>query len=329
MVTHSRAAIARFIGADPDELVFTSGATEAINLAIKGVANRYVTKGKHIITWQTEHRAVLDVCEKLASKGFELTFLPVDREGLPDLNTFQSVLREDTILTIMMLANNETGVVNPVKEFSKLAHSKNCIFFCDATQAPGKMMVDVNDLGADLLCLSAHKMYGPKGTGALYVRRKNPRVTLEPLLEGGGHENGLRPGTLNVPGIVGFGKAAELCVERYWEDTSHISKLRTMLEQMLTYNGKGYVNGSIKNRLPNTSNILFPGLKAASLITKIPNIAVATGSACSSALPEPSHVLKAMGLSDEEAYSSVRFSIGRSTTQQDIEIAAQSIQQIL
>jgi len=225
----------------------------------------------------------------------------------------------------MMLANNETGVINPVREFADVAHAKKSLFLCDATQAPGKMRVDVNELGVDMLCISAHKMHGPKGVGALFVRRKNPRVALEPLLDGGGHEKGLRSGTLNVPGIVGLAAAAGLSAERYWNDTSEISRLRTLLEQQLTTNGKGYVNGSVKTRLPNTSNIMFPGLKASTLLTKVPELAIATGSACNSALPEASHVLKAMGLSDEEAYASVRFSLGRTTTEEEIEKAVQLI----
>ena len=255
--------------------------------------------------------------------------MPVNREGLPDPELYRKTLDSETILTIMMLANNETGVIQPVQEFTKIAQENGSLFFCDATQCPGKMQVDVNELGVDLLCLSAHKMYGPKGTGALFVRRKNPRVTLIPLIDGGGHEMGLRSGTLNVPGIVGMAKASELAMDRYWEDTSRISSLRTLLEQLLTTNGRGYVNGAIKNRLPNTTNIFFPGLKAGNLLTKIPRLAVATGSACSSALPEPSHVLKAMGLSENEAFAAIRFSLGRETSEMEITEAAKLILQQL
>jgi len=325
VVEESRKSISEFIGSEPGEVVFTSGSTESINLAIKGVAAAYISKGKHLITWATEHKAVLDVCGKLKESGYEITILPVNRDGLPDPELYRSALRKDTILTVMMLANNETGVIQPVQEFAKIARENNCLFFCDATQASGKMLVNVNDLGVDLLCLSAHKMYGPKGTGALFIRRKNPRVHLIPLIDGGGHENGMRSGTLNVPGIIGLAKAAELATQRYWEDTTRISVLRTTLEQLLTTNGTGYVNGSVKTRLPNTTNIFFPGLKAETLLTKIPNLAVATGSACTSALPEPSHVLKAMGLRDEEAYGAIRFSLGRQTTESEIMNAVQLI----
>ncbi|MDQ3051333.1 MAG: cysteine desulfurase [Bacteroidota bacterium] len=325
----SRRTVADFLGCETSEIVFTGGSTESINMAIKGVAAAYKSRGQHLITWDTEHKAVLDVCEKLAEAGFEITQLPVDREGLPDPVLYRNSLRKDTILTIMMLANNETGVINPVREISEICHEHNSLIFCDATQGPGKMQVNVNDLGVDLLCISAHKMYGPKGTGALFIRRKNPRVTLIPIIDGGGHENGLRSGTLNVPGIIGLAKACEIAASGYWENTSGISALRTLLEQQLTTNGIGYVNGSIKNRLPNTSNILFPGIKADQLLIKLPGLAVSTGSACSSALPEPSHVLKAMGRNNEEAFASVRFSLGKETTREQIAAAADMILQQL
>ncbi len=325
----SRRTVADFLGCETSEIVFTGGSTESINTAIKGVAAAYKSRGQHLITWDTEHKAVLDVCEKLAEAGFEITQLPVDREGLPDPVLYRNSLRKDTILTIMMLANNETGVINPVREISEICHEHNSLIFCDATQGPGKMQVNVNDLGVDLLCISAHKMYGPKGTGALFIRRKNPRVTLIPIIDGGGHENGLRSGTLNVPGIIGLAKACEIAASGYWENTSGISALRTLLEQQLTTNGIGYVNGSIKNRLPNTSNILFPGIKADQLLIKLPGLAVSTGSACSSALPEPSHVLKAMGRNNEEAFASVRFSLGKETTREQIAAAADMILQQL
>lgn len=318
VITSSRQTIAEFIGCEPGELIFTSGSTESINLAIKGVANRYREKGRHIITWQTEHRAVLDVCKNLEASGFLLSYLPVDREGMADAELYEKTIRPETILTIMMLANNETGVIQPVQQFADIAHKHNSLIFCDATQAAGKMRIDVNELHVDLLCISAHKMYGPKGTGALFIRRKNPRVALEPFIHGGGHESGLRSGTLNVPGITGMAKAAELATQKYWEETAKLSALRTVAEQLLTTNGIGYVNGSVKNRLPNTTNICFPGKKAESLLIKLPQLALATGSACSSALPEPSHVLKAMGLTDDEAYSSIRFSMGRFTTAEEI-----------
>ncbi len=324
-----RKTVAGFLGCESSEIIFTGGATEAINLGIKGVASTYKNKGNHIITWQTEHKAVLDVCAKLSDSGFEITLLPVDREGLPDLELYRKTIRKETILTVMMLANNETGVIHPVREISEICHYNNSLLFCDATQGPGKMQVNVNDLGADLLCISAHKMYGPKGTGALFIRRKNPRVTLVPLIDGGGHENGLRSGTLNVPGIVGMAKACEIAAAGYWETTAEVSKLRTLLEQQLTTNGIGYVNGAIKNRLPNTTNILFPGIRADKLLLKLPGIAASTGSACSSALPSPSHVLIAMGLNEDEAFGSVRFSLGKYTTREQIlSIAAMILQQL-
>ncbi len=329
VVTSCRQSVSGFLGCEPGEIIFTSGSTESINLAIKGVSNRYREKGNHIITWQTEHRAVLDVCKNLEASGFTISYLPVNREGLPDLITYENALRPETILTIMMLANNETGVIQPVREFADAAHRQNSLFFCDATQAAGKMLVDVNDLKVDMLCISAHKIYGPKGTGALFIRRKNPRVSLLAQIHGGGHENGLRSGTLNIPGIVGLAKACEIAGKKYWEDTSVMSSLRTVLEQMLTTNGSGYVNGSIKDRLPNTTNICFPGIKADTMLVKLPQLAIATGSACSSTLPEPSHVLKAMGLTDEEVYASIRFSLGRFTTQEEIKEAVNTILPLL
>ncbi len=328
-VAKARQQVAELLTCEANELIFTSGATESINLAIKGVAAAYSGQGKHLITWATEHRAVLDVYRKLETKGYEITILPVNREGHADPDVYRKHLRNDTILTSMMLANNETGVIHPIAEFSKIAHEHGCIFFCDATQAPGKIRIDIGELGVDLLSVSAHKMYGPKGTGALFVRRKSPRVILEAQMDGGGHENGLRSGTLNVPGIAGFGFAAKLAMENLWDDSTRISRLRTLLEQILTTNGIGYVNGDIKNRLPNTTNIFFPGFKASTLITKLPGLAVATGSACSSALPEPSHVLKAMGLSDEQSYSSIRFSLGRNTTEDEIHKATEAILQVI
>ncbi len=329
VVASCRVAVSEFLGSEPGEIIFTSGSTESINLAIKGVSHRYREKGNHIITWQTEHRAVLDVCKNLEESGFKISYLPVNREGLPDLYTYENTLRPETILTIMMLANNETGVIQPVREFADAAHRQNSIFFCDATQAAGKMLVNVNELKVDMLCISAHKMYGPKGTGALFIRRKNPRVSMLSQIQGGGHENGLRSGTLNVPGIVGLAKACEIAGKKYWDDTSVMSSLRTLLEQMLTSNGRGYVNGSIKNRLPNTTNICFPGNKADTMLVKLPRLALATGSACSSALPEPSHVLQAMGLTDEEAFASIRFSLGRFTTHEEINEAVNSILPLL
>ena len=317
-VKQARKQVSDFLNCSESEIVFTSGSTEAINLGIKGVAEAYISKGRHIITFASEHKAVLDTCKHLEKQGFEITILPVMQDGIIDLSQIASVIRQDTILVCLMLANNETGVIQPVNEIAEIVHEKGSLLFTDATQACGKIRVDVNELNADLLCLSAHKIYGPKGIGALFVRRKNPRVTLISQIDGGGHEKNLRSGTLNVPGIVGLGMACKLSGESYWDESARVSFLRTLLEQKLTDNGNIFINGSVKNRLPNTSNLCFSGLRAEKLLLQIPEIALATGSACSSALPEPSHVLLSMGLSPEDAYSSIRFSLGRFTTKEEI-----------
>ncbi len=318
-VETAREQVSELVNCDPQEIIFNSGATEAINLAIKGVFSAYSSKGKHIITFATEHKAVLDTCRYLETSGAEVDYLPVDSEGLPDLQLLAKTIREDTILVCAMYTNNETGVIYPIKEIAEIVHAKKSILFCDATQATGKIRVDVQEEGIDLLCLSAHKMYGPKGVGALYVRRKNPRVTLVPLIHGGGHERGLRSGTLNVTGIVGLGKACAIAGEEMWDDSSRLSKLRTLLEQSLLDLGNVFVNGSQKQRLPHVTNLAFAGIKADRLIAQLPNIALAMGSACTSAFPEPSHVLKAMNR-EEYANSSVRFSLGKYTTQEEVEM---------
>jgi cysteine desulfurase len=320
-VNIAREQVAAFINAEESEIVFTSGATEAINLAIKGVAEAYVSKGKHIVTVASEHKAVLDTCNYLGKKGFEITILSVKQDGLVDLNELNSAIRSDTVLVCVMHANNETGVIQPIREIAGITHAKNTLLFTDATQACGKVRVDVREINVDLLCLSAHKIYGPKGAGALFVRRKNPRVTVSPQIHGGGHEKNLRSGTLNVSGIAGFGKACELASSLLWEESARISLLRTKLEQGLTSTGRVSVNGNIKHRLPNTTNLCFHGRKADELIKQLPGLAFATGSACSSALPEPSHVLLSMGLNKDEAYSSIRFSFGRNSTEEEIELA--------
>ncbi|MCW3103343.1 MAG: IscS subfamily cysteine desulfurase [Bacteroidetes bacterium] len=317
-VKTARKQVAELINCLDQEIVFTSGATEAINLAIKGVWENYKTKGKHIITVRTEHKAVLDTCAALEKKGAEITYLPVNREGLIDLEELKNALRPETILVAVMYANNETGVMQPVKKIAELAHANGSIFFCDATQAAGKLNIDVQEEHIGLLCLSAHKFYGPKGVGALYVRRKGPRVSLFPQMDGGGHERGIRSGTLNVPGIVGLGKACEIAKAEMWDDAVRISKLRTRLEQFLCDLPQVFINGSTRHRLYTTTNICFHGIRSESLIGKIPHIAVAMGSACTSAVAEPSHVLKAMGLSDEDSYASVRFSLGKYTTEEEI-----------
>ncbi|MGQ0828512.1 MAG: cysteine desulfurase family protein [Bacteroidota bacterium] len=320
-VKTGRQQVAKLINCAEQEIVFTSGATEAINLAIKGVGENYQLKGKHIVTVKTEHKAVLDTCKALEQKGAEVTYLPVDREGLIDLDELKNTLKPQTVLVAVMHANNETGVIQPIKKIAELVHANNSIFMCDATQAVGKINIDVEEEHIDLMCLSAHKLYGPKGVGALYIRRKNPRVNLFPQMDGGGHERGLRSGTLNVTGIVGLGKACEIAGEEMWNDSARISRLRTKLEQHLCDLGNTFINGSTRTRLFNVTNIAFQGIRSEALIKKIPNIAFAMGSACTSAVPEPSHVLKAMGLSDEDSYGSVRFSLGKYTTEAEIDEA--------
>ncbi len=311
------------------EIIFTSGATEAINLAIKGVWENYQTKGKHIITVKTEHKAVLDTCKSLERKGAEITYLSVDREGLLDLEELKNALTPQTILVAVMYANNETGAIQPIKQIADLVHANNSIFMCDATQAVGKINCDVEEDHIDLMCLSAHKFYGPKGIGALYVRRKNPRVTLYPQIDGGGHERGLRSGTLNVTGIVGLGKACEIAQQEMWDDSIRISKLRTKLEQHLCDLPNVFINGSTRHRLFNVTNITFQGVRSETLINKIPNIALAMGSACTSAIAEPSHVLKAMGMSDEDSYSAVRFSLGKYTTEAEINEVIEIVSRVI
>ena len=318
-VKTARHQVANLINCLEQEIIFTSGATEAINLAIKGVWENYQTKGKHIITVKTEHKAVLDTCKSLERRGADITYLSVDREGLIDLDELKNAFRLDTILVAVMYANNETGVIQPIKEIAELVHFNNSIFLCDATQTVGKINVDIEDEHIDLMCLSAHKFYGPKGVGALYIRRKDPRVNLYPQIDGGGHERGVRSGTLNVTGIVGLGKSCEIAKQEMWDDAVRISKLRARLEQQLCSLENIFINGSTRNRLFNTTNICFQGIRSETIIKKISNIAVAMGSACTSAISEPSHVLKAMGLSDDDSYSSIRFSLGKHTTTEEID----------
>lgn len=324
-VETAREQVAGLINCLGQEITFTSGATEAINLAIKGVWENYQSKGKHIITVKTEHKAVLDTCAALEKKGAVVTYLSVDRDGLIDPEELKAALTPQTILVAVMYANNETGVIQPIHKIAELTHANNSIFMCDATQAAGKINIDVEEDHIDLMCLSAHKFYGPKGAGALYARRKNPRVSLFPQIDGGGHERGLRSGTLNVPGIVGLGKACEISKMEMWDDAARISKLRTKLEQFLCEIPDVFINGSTKNRLYTTTNICFHGVRSESLIGKIPDIAVAMGSACTSAVAMPSHVLKAMGLSDEDSYSSIRFSLGKYTTEEEINRVIESV----
>jgi cysteine desulfurase len=328
-IKNARKQVASLINCLDQEIIFTSGATESINLAIKGVWDNYQAKGNHIVTVKTEHKAVLDCCAALEKRGAVVTYLSVSREGLIDLNELRNAITDKTIIVAAMVVNNETGVIQPVREIAKIVHERNSIFLSDATQAVGKMNIDVEVDRIDLLCMSAHKLYGPKGVGALYIRRKDPRVSLFAQNHGGGHERGLRSGTLNVPGIVGLGKACEIAKEEMWDDSIRISVLRTQLEQALCSLPDVHVNGSIKNRIFNTTNVCFQGLRSEEFIRRLPHLAVAMGSACTSAIPEPSHVLKAMGLADEDTYSSIRFSLGKYTTKEEIAGTIQSVQALL
>lgn len=310
--------VADLIQCAPNELIFTSGATEAVNLAIKGIYEAYQSKGNHVISCATEHKAVLDTCRYLEQhRGAKITLLGVDREGLIDPDELKKAIRPETILVSVMAANNETGVKQPLEQISEICHGHGVFFFCDGTQLVGKERVDVKELGMDALVLSAHKFYGPKGSGALYLSQKNPKIKLIEQINGGGHQSGLRSGTLNVPGIVGLGKAAELAASAYWDDSVHISKLKNYFEhQLLDLDGLR-INGSTRYRLYTTSNITFPKNKnVASLLIRF---AFSSGSACSSGSSEPSHVLSAMGLDKEEIKNSFRFSFGKLNTLEEVE----------
>lgn len=328
-VKKARRQVADSIGADISEIIFTSGSTESINLALKSVVENYSVRGRHMIAVATEHKAVLDVCAYLKKQGMEITLLPVLMDGTIDLDVLKNSLRNDTILVCAMMANNETGVLLPVDAVAELAHQAGALFFTDATQAMGKIQVNVDECKADLLCLSSHKIYGPKGAGILYKRRRNPRVYLTAQIHGGGHENSLRSGTLNVPAIVGMGKACELAVTNRWEYAAHTSALRSKLEQELCTLHRAYVNGNSRHRLPNTTNICFEDARPNELIKSLHSIAVSSGSACSSELPEASHVLSAMGLSEDNSFRSIRFSLGLYTTTDDIELCIQEISKVL
>ena len=325
-VDYAREQVARLIGADPKEIIFTSGATEADNLGIKGVFEMYASKGNHIITATTEHKAVLDTCKHLEKLGAEVTYLNVQPDGLVDLKELEAAIKPTTILIAIMYANNEIGTVMPIKEISAIARKHGVLVFTDGTQAVGKIPVDVNKDGIDLMAFTGHKMYGPKGVGALYVRRKNPRVKVTAQLDGGGHERGMRSGTLNVPGIVGFGKSCELCQLEMAADTERISKLRDKLETALLQLEEAYVNGSTQHRLPHVSNISFKHVEGEGLLMGFnKNIALSSGSACTSASLEPSYVLKALGLGDDLAHSSLRFGLGRFTTDEQIDYTIKAI----
>jgi cysteine desulfurase len=325
-VDYAREQVAKLIGADPKEIIFTSGATEGDNLGIKGVYEMYASKGNHIITCTTEHKAVLDTCKHIEHLGGEVTYLPVAANGLIDVTALEAAIKPTTILIAIMYANNEIGVVQPVKEISAIAKKHGVLFFSDAVQAVGKIPVDVNADGIDIMAFTAHKMYGPKGIGALYVRRKNPRVKVTAQMDGGGHERGMRSGTLNVPGIVGFGKACELARLEMAADAERLSKLRDKLEAALTQIDESYVNGSTEHRLPHVANISFKYVEGEGLMMGFnKTIALSSGSACTSASLEPSYVLKALGLGDDLAHSSLRFGLGRFTTEEQIDYTIKAV----
>lgn len=329
-VKKAREQVAELINAEPNEIIFTSGATESDNLALKGIYEMYSTKGNHFVTVKTEHKAVLDSCAHLEKMGAEITFLPVKNDGLIDLIEMENSIKPTTVLMSVMYANNEIGVIQPIKEISAIAKKHRILFFSDATQAVGKISVDVIRDGIDLMSFSAHKMYGPKGVGALYVRRKNPRVRIASQIDGGGHERGMRSGTLNVPGIVGFGKSCELCRNELEIDQQRMKKLRDKLENELLKIDGIEVNGNRLQRLSNVTNLSFKNVNAAGLMTKLSTkIAVSSGSACTSASHQPSFVLKALGLSDEMALSSIRFGLGRFTTEEEIDFTINQLGNLL
>lgn len=323
-VDQSRQWIARMIDADPKEIIFTSGATESNNLALRGVVEMYREKGNHIIVSAVEHKAILDTAKYLETQGIEVTIVPVDEFGMVSPESVEKAIRPTTILISIMAANNEIGTINPIAEIGALAKQRGIIFHTDAVQAVGRIPVSVKEWNVDLLSLTAHKIYGPKGVGALYVRRKNPRVRLSPLMLGGGHERGMRSGTLNVPGIVGFGKAAEIVVNTIDEESKRISSLRDRMKAKIFEElDEVKLNGHPEKRLPNNLNVSFAYVEGEALMMAIPDIAVSSGSACTSASLEPSYVLKAIGVGEDLAHSSIRFGLGRFTTEEEVDWAVQ------
>ena len=325
-VDNAREQVAKLIGATAKEIVLTSGATESNNLAIKGVAEMYREKGNHIITEVTEHKCVLDTCKRLEKHGYRVTYLPVQKDGLIDLNQLKDSMTDQTILVSIMAANNEIGILQPIREIGKLCHEKGVLFHTDAVQAAGKVPFNVIDDNIDLASVTAHKIYGPKGAGALYVRRRNPRVQLVAQMDGGGHERGMRSGTLNVPGIVGLGKACELARLEMGEESKRLFALRESLREQITSQlDECYINGSMEHRLPGSLNISFAYVEGESLLMGINDIAVSSGSACTSATLEPSYVLKALGAGDDLAHSSIRFGLGRFNTQAEVDYVAAKI----
>ena len=325
-VEKSRKQIADLIGATPKEIVFTSGATESNNLAIKGIAEMYAEKGNHIITAATEHKAVLDTCKRLEKHGVRVTYLPVQTNGLIDLEMLQEAITDKTILVTVMYANNEIGVIQPMAEIGKIAKAKGVLVHTDATQAVGKIPVSVIKDNIDLMSLSGHKIYGPKGVGALYVRRKSPRVQITAQMDGGGHERGMRSGTLNVPGIVGLGEACAICQADMPEESKRMAFLRDRLRAKLESElDEVYINGTMEHRLPNNLNISFAYVEGESLLMGINDVAVSSGSACTSATLEPSYVLKALGAGDDLAHSSIRFGLGRFNTEEEVDYVAAKV----
>ena len=329
-VENARGQIASLVGASPKEIIFTSGATESDNLAIKGVAEMYREKGNHIITQVIEHKAVLDTCKRLEKYGYEVTYLPVAKDGRVSPDAVRKAITPKTILISIMYANNEIGVVNPIAEIGKIAKEHGVLFHVDGVQAVGKIPVDVQKDNIDLLAISAHKIYGPKGVGALYVRRRNPRVQLSAIIDGGGHERGMRSGTLNVPGIVGLGKACELCQKEMAEEGARMRRLRERLKDgIFARLDEVFINGSMEHRLPNNLNVSFAYVEGESLLMGINDVAVSSGSACTSATLEPSYVLKALGVGEDLAHTSIRFGIGRFNTEEEVDYVVNRIVEVV
>jgi cysteine desulfurase len=329
-VENARAQIAKLINASPKEIIFTSGATESDNLALKGAAEMYREKGNHIITQVTEHKAILDTCKRLEKYGYEVTYLPVQKDGRINLDDLRKAITPKTIIISIMYANNEIGVVQPIAEIGKIAKEKGILFHSDGVQAVGKIPVDVQADNIDLLSMSGHKLYGPKGVGALYVRRRNPRVQLSAMIDGGGHERGMRSGTLNVPGIVGFGKACELCMNEMATESARMIALRTRLQKGLEAKlDEIYINGSMEHRLPNNLNMSFAFVEGESLLMGINDIAVSSGSACTSATLEPSYVLKALGVGEDLAHTSIRFGLGRFNTEAEVDYVVNRMYEVV
>jgi cysteine desulfurase len=329
-VENARKEVAALISADPREIVFTSGATESDNLAVKGVAWMYREKGDHIITCVTEHKAILDACKHLEKDGFRVTFLPVDNKGFVNLDDLRNAITDKTILISIMTANNEVGTVQDIKAIGKIARERGVLFHTDAVQAVGKIPFNVNEMNVDIASISAHKFYGPKGVGALYVRRRNPRVLLTPIIDGGGHERGMRSGTLNVPGIVGFGKAAQIAREDLQKESAEMFRLREKLRMTLEHElDELYINGDLEKRLPGNLNMSFAYVEGESLLMGINDIAVSSGSACTSASLEPSYVLKALGVGEDLAHTSIRFGIGRFNTDEEVDYVAARVIEVV